>query len=157
MRTKANMKVSMAISVGLLLVAVCLFLYHILYIKEGFEKKELKASEDFAEFTGLVFFTKTSDCEACNDMTGTIKKLYTNFPNNIRVVDCTDPMKVSNTLTRYKVEPKDMPKILSFKGGVDTVYNMLTDYKNLEAHLLEIMSSKSPPTQTEKAVAALSK
>lgn len=114
------------------------------------------AEQDFSTFTGLVFFVKTKDCnEACLDFNKIVIKMYEKFPNNIGVVDCTEPSTVSATLTKYKVDGTKVPKILSFKNGVGDPYNSFTDYDSLENYLLSIMKTVRPPKQSDRTVAKL--
>ena len=112
--------------------------------------------QDFSTFTGLVFFTKTKNCdEACIDFNKTVIKMYEKFPNNIGVVNCTEPSAVSETLTKYKVDGTKVPKILTFKNGVADPYNKLTDYDSLENYLLSIMKTVRPPKSSYHTVAKL--
>lgn len=112
--------------------------------------------QDLSNFTGLVFFTKTKDCdEACTKFNKTVVKIYDKFPNNIMVIDSTDPSKVSATLTKYKVDSSKVPLILSFKNGVDDPYNSFKDYDSLENFLLNLMRTVKPARAPDRAVAKL--
>ena len=137
----------------LVLVVTCLLLWFFPPKKrEGLSAPE----QDYSNFTGLVFFTKTKDCdEACIKFNKIVIKIYEKFPNNIGVVDCTDPSTVSATLSKYKIETSKLPKILSFKNGVDNPYNSFTDYDSLENYLLSIMKTVKPPRSSDRTIANL--
>ena len=111
--------------------------------------------ENMSNFTGFAFFTKTKDCDACDSLKPTFVLLYDKFPNNIRVIDCTDETLVSTTLTQYNVNIKDMPTILAFKSGIPKPYAGFTEYKELEDFLLKLMSSQKPTTTTDASIALL--
>ena len=112
--------------------------------------------QDLSNFTGLVFFTKTKNCdERCTVFNKVVLKLYEKFPNNIAVVDSTNLSDVSTTLTKYKVDSTKIPVILSFKNGNDSPYNSFTDYDSLETYLLSIMRTVKPKNSTDRAVADL--
>ena len=111
--------------------------------------------ENMSNFTGLAFFTKTKDCDACDSLKPTVVLLYEKFPNNIRVIDCTDETLVSTTLTQYSVNIKNLPTILAFKSGVPKPYSGYTEYKELEDFLLKLMSSQKPTTTTDATIASM--
>ena len=138
---------------GLVLVVTGLFLWFF----PPKQRESLSAKEqDYSSFTGLVFFVKTKDCdETCIAFNKVVIKIYEKFPNNVGVIDCTDPSAVSATLTKYKVDSTKIPKILSFKNGVDNPYNSFTDYESLENYLLSIMRTVKPPKQVDRTVANL--
>lgn len=141
---------------GAVLFLSCVGVLLLLSMIELQKKKEgLAADEDFSAFTGLVFFTKTKDCDACKEIKGSIILLYERFPNNIRVVDCTVPFNVSKILTEFGVDKEKLPTILTFKTGLHTTYNGYTTYEVLEDFLLKLMSSQKPTTKTDNTVASL--
>lgn len=119
------------------------------------QKEGLSDPSDFADFTGFVFFTKTKDCDKCAELKGSIEKLYKRFPNNVRVIDCTDDSSVLTVLTKYKVDKNKLPSILSFKDGVNTPYNGFTDYPSLEDFLLKLMVTRKPTTATDVSLSSL--
>jgi len=132
----------------LLLVAVGAFMmFH--STQEGIQ------NENTGNFTGLMFFTKSSGCDACQSINDVVLKLYEQFPNNIRVVDCVNVAEVSVLLTKFRVDEKDVPVILSFKNGIDTLYTSFTDYDNLENYLLSLMRTRPPITMTDRSVSTI--
>ena len=139
--------------IGLCVVLVLVLLVSLFFTLVPVGKKE--GLEDMGSFTGLSFFTKTKDCDACDAMKPTIVLLYERFPNNIRVIDCTDETLVSTTLTQYNVDIKQLPKTLAFKSGIPKSYNGYTDYKELEDFLLKLMATQKPTTVSDRSIASL--
>lgn len=137
---------------ALVLVVIGLSLWFFLKKREGLSAPE----QDYSNFTGLVFFVKTKDCdEVCMAFNKVVIKIYEKFPNNVGVVDCTDPSAVSATLTKYKVDSTKVPKILSFKNGIHNPYNSFTDYESLENYLLSIMRTVKPRKPVDRTIADL--
>jgi thiol-disulfide isomerase/thioredoxin len=135
--------------VGLiLLVAVCAFMMF-RPMEEGIQ------NEDTDNFTGLMIFTKSSGCDACRSINDVAVKLYEQFPNNIRVIDCVNFAEVSVLLTKLRVDEKDVPVILSFKNGIDTLYTSFTDYNNLEYYVLNLMRTQPPIKSSDRSVSAI--
>ena len=133
-------------------IAVLGFVYPFIFKKEGISNED-----NYSDFTGFVFFTKTRDCDGCTELKGAIELLHKRFPNNIRVVDCTNPETVYKMLTIYKVNKDKLPVIINFKEGIFKPYNGFTDYSSLEDYLLKNMSSPRPKTASDNAVASIVK
>jgi thiol-disulfide isomerase/thioredoxin len=129
-------KLGIGILVCALVVLVCI--YYNKPLREGIN------DEDLSNFTGFVVFTLEKNCDECRRIKPSILLLYEKFPNNVKIVDCTDISLVSSMLTRYNVDKNKMPTILSFKSGMFTTYNGFLEYTDLEDFLLGVMSSRKP-------------
>ena len=91
----------------------------------------------------------------CKEIKPSIILLYERFPNNIKVVDCTNVFEVTTILTKYNVDKNKMPTILTFKSGIFSKYDGYTEYTDLEDFLLKIMSTRKTTTSTDQMLTKL--
>ena len=147
MKSKTKVKVVWFCAI-LLIIGIVAFLFF-QRTHEGIQ------NEDTGNFTGFMIFTKSSGCDKCRNINDVAVKLYKQFPNNVRVVDCVDFAEVSVLLTKFRVDEKDVPVILSFKDGIDTPYTSFTDYDHMEAYILDLMRTRPPITSTDRSVGAI--
>ena len=97
---------------GLLLIGIVLLCAVLAqYVLSGRE-----GMDNMSNFTGLMFFT-TKTCPHCVAMKPTIDRLKDAYPQNVKVVDCSQPTsnEAKELMTEHKIN--GFPTILQFKNG----------------------------------------
>ena len=135
----------------MLLWIVCIFLVVTIVLvrrkREGFE--------DLQSFTGLLFFIKPEGCNECAKMKEAYTRLALDYPDNVRIIDCTQNLAATCTadncvdsnaatsyMTIYRVDKNQLPVIVALDTGKAEKYYGGTTFVILRAALIELMSHK---------------
>jgi hypothetical protein len=118
-------------------------------------RRKREGFEDLHSFSGMLFFIKPVGCENCAKMRDAYTELVEMYPENVRIIDCTDNVAetcdakdctdrnaAANYMTLYKVNKNNLPVIKVMDNGTPETYVGDWSFIAFRDRLIEVLSQK---------------